>query len=291
MRIGQLARKYDISVQDILTFLEETTGEKFHPNSKVYDAVASSIYIHFDVFPLLPREEEIEKASIEEPVATEEQEPEIAKAPEVKMPAEPQTPEEDIASVDGEIASLEEVVPEKTEPEAPVAEVAKRNEDEVIPLDRLLQMLESDEPLTDLEKIKLIKAPKKELSGLKVLGKIEIPEDPRKKTKEQKEEAKKTASSGSPQLSEQEKEKRRLQEKRKKEAYEAQQEKKRKEEEAKRKKARKEAHYKQIAKQPKTQPVKQKAIIEEQPVPTEVAAPSPPAKTSWWGKFRNWMNA
>ncbi|WP_425391644.1 hypothetical protein [Ekhidna sp.] len=284
MRIGQLARKHDIPVQEIISFLEEETGEKFHPNAKLFDAIEEKLFDRFDLSPdpiVEPADEVIPEAS-DDP-----------SSPETKLDSEPETPEADIASVDGE---LEVPDPELTTDQSLgeiKEELPKPNEDEVIQTDKLLALLESEDTPADLDKIKLIKAPKKELSGLKVLGKVDLPE-PKKKEEKGDGKSEQTDARGQrkrrPQLSEEEREKRRLKAKRKKEAYEARQEKRKKEQEAQRLKELKAKHYK--AKIQKT-PVKKtnkptKQAQTESKITTQKE--SRPAPKTWIGKWWRWMN-
>ena len=310
MRLGQLARKYDIPVQEIVNYLEEQTGEKFHPNVKIYDSLESKVIEHFNLHPTEIVDEEDETGSLSTEESTEvaeeafEADPfseteskEITEPKEEAKPFElPSTPEEDIAAVDGEINSMPEEEKEVTVEIHDKDEKPTPKEDEVIQTDKLLEMLESDEGSTDLDKIKLIKAPKKELSGLKVVGKVELPE-PKKKEEKAKEvvtekdlreyrypQKKKRAP-----LTEEEKEKRRLKAKKKKEAYEARQEKRRKEQQEQKKKARKQEHYKQKLEQAKAVQVKRKAKQQTSDVPKVKENSRPQPKTAL-GKFWRWLN-
>ncbi|WP_424961020.1 hypothetical protein [Ekhidna sp.] len=281
MRLGQLARKYDIPLQEIIDYLKEETGEKFHANAKLYDAIETQIFKHFDLYPddpVLEPEEQIE-----------EKEPEQS----FDQPtSEPMSPEEDIASVDGELAihsapseDLETSVTSEQELEAQ----PRPNDDEVIQTDKLLELLENEEATPDLEKVKLIKAPKKELPGLKVLGKVDLPE-PKKKA-EPEDQKKKPERTRRPQLSEEEREKRRLKAKRKKEAYEARQEKRCKEQEAHRLKELKAKHYQEKLR--KAENIRQKKEVskaeQEQSLEPLPATRKKEPKTLL-GKWWRWMN-
>lgn len=315
MRLGQFARKYDIPVQDIISYLEESTDASapIHPNSKLEESMEGQILEYFEI-ELPPEPEVIEEVEtdqvveekvIEEPevtikeeTTTDEQATEVPmeSTEEVSVPAPkplPATPQEEIAAVEGELAELppnqrptseteeqnqsEEIVVEEPEPTV--------SEDEIIQTDKLLELLESEEEPLDLEKIKLIKAPKRELSGLKVLGKVELPEPKKKEekeTEEQKSEARKRSK-----LSEEEREKRRLRAKQKKEAYDARQEKRKIEQEKRKQKAKKEAHYKQQLQKAQTQKSKQKVKEPEPIIPTEPQKSKP---KTWVGKFFRWLN-
>ena len=308
MRLGQLARKYDIPVQEIISYLEEETGERFHANAKIYDMLEEKVFNHFDILQTEPLEPAEIKEPEEAPPATLpivqdeiEPEPEIEEilgesikeeqVVEVKQPL-PSTPEEEILLLDGEIA-FQEDLPEnhtkETEAVEPEVEKIEPSEDEIIQTDKLLEMLESDEAPADLDKIKLIKAPKKELSGLKVLGKVDLPEPKKKSKDEDKEDQSKHNRNRRPQLSEVEKEKRRLKAKKKKEAYEARQERRRKEEEAQRRKELKEAHYKQNLQKIEVRKQKKKGKPITAPASHETKKIKKEPKT-WLGKWWKWMN-
>ncbi len=311
MRLGQLARKYDIPVQDIIEHLEEQTGEKFHPNAKLYDAIEDMIFAHFELMPVVVEAEEVVEVAEPEPIPEEsapepiqeQKSPEPLFTKEKAKPKKPETPLDDIASVDGELAPdvFEEKVEEVPEVESEQTEEAptpapEPNEDEVIQTDKLLEMLEAGEVPPDLDKIKLIKAPKKELAGLKVLGKVDLPE-PKKKEKPEEKETKENRRGRNqrPQLSEEEREKRRLEGKRKREAHQAREEKRQKEREQRELKRRKEAHYRQKLEKAKaaTAATPQKRKAEESAIQTEELPvqeqPVMQPKTVL-GKFWKWLN-
>ncbi len=297
MRLGQLAKKHDIPVKEIISYLENETGEKFHPNAKLYDALESKVFEHFELMPeTIPVEDKSEPAANENESDVE---TEIIADDKISVEAKtllPATPEEEIAALDGELAQREElpsldVELDKNEKDHKVEPAA----DEVIQTDRLLELLESEEPSADLDKIKLIKAPKKELSGLKVVGKVDLPAPKEKKEKHSEvitekdlKEYRNPRKKRQP-LSEEEKEKRRLKAKRKKEAYEARQEKRRKEREEQERKARKEEHYKQKLEQAKAIQQKRRPKLET-PVAPELNEKTRPEPKTLLGKFWRWMN-
>lgn len=291
MRLGQLARKYDIPVQDILGYLEEETGEKFHANAKLFDAIEEKLFQHFDLYPDNP-------VVVEEETEGEKVSDEIIADYEVSLDKstknEPESAADDIASVDGELElkPMEESGGQEDKTTKPEQSKPSHGDDEVIQTDRLLELLESEDMPADLDKIKLIKAPKKELSGLKVLGKVDLPE-PKKKSKPAAE-AKESDHSRNrknkrQQLSEEEREKRRLKAKRKKEAFEARQKKRRKEQDAQRLKELREAHYKQNLQKSEIKKQNQKKKITSPPA-QEKKKDTLPAPKTWLGKWWRWMN-
>lgn len=292
MRLGQLARKYDIPIQDILGYLEEETGEKFHANAKLFDAIEEKLFQHFDLYPDNP-------VVVEEETEGEKVSDEIIADYEVSLDEStkngPESAADDIASVDGELElkPMEEAGSQEDKTTKPEQSKPSHGDDEVIQTDRLLELLESEDMPADLDKIKLIKAPKKELTGLKVLGKVDLPE-PKKKSKPAAE-AKESDHSRNrknkrQQLSEEERERRRLKAKRKKEAYEARQEKRRKEQEAQQLKELRAKHYEQKLQKStavKSKEVKLKAQPAHQLTSKKEARPAP---KTLLGKWWRWMN-
>jgi len=303
MRIGLLARKHDIPVQEILDFLEEETGEEFHANSKLYDSVELLVNEHFDLGPEQTPSEESEEIVSESEVDDQTESTDELEVETHVISDDPETPEEDIAAADGDIGLPEEK--SETEPDIQSEHIdpTPPNEDEIILSDQLIEMMESEDQPADLERIKLIKAPKKELSGLKVVGKIDLPEPKKKETKKEPEDKEVVTERDlrdyryppkkkRKPLTEEEKEKRRLRAKKKKEEYEARQEKRRKQKEERERKARQEAHYQQTLKRTQTkktsnQPKKQKSLPSDSKKQTEESRPKP--KTVL-GKFWRWLN-
>lgn len=296
MRLGQFAKKYDIPVREIITYLEEETGEKFHPNAKLYDTLESKVFEYFELQPEtseIKQVEVLDKETIEELEVTE-------RKPEADEQPLPATPEEEIALLEGDLAELNEA--EKQSVEVPLAEEIERevetpkpSGDEVIQTDKLLELLDSEEPPAGLDKIKLIKAPKKELSGLKVVGKVDLPEPKKKEekssdivTEKDLREYRNPRKKRQP-LTEEEREKRRLKAKRKKEAYEAQVEKRKKERAEQEQKARKEKHYQQKLEQAKAAKIKQQTKQKPTQIQKNEEEKRPQPKTML-GKFWRWMN-
>lgn len=187
----------------------------------------------------------------------------------------------------------------KLDPALPVPEIKEpapeKEPKKAISTDKLIELLDSEEADVDLSDITLIKAPKKELEGLKVVGKIDLPE-PKPKTEKKEEEENADSSKTStrkprrkrPQLSPEEKEKRRLKAKKKKAAYEAKQERRRREEAARRQKERKKAYYEEKLKQAKPATVKPKSTKRQADPVVEPKPQKPRPKTSF-GRFWAWF--
>jgi hypothetical protein len=181
----------------------------------------------------------------------------------------------------------QDVVPEDIKvPEPPVVETPLVVNEEVMP-----PVSSNDLPVENPE---VIKAPKVELSGLKVLGKIEIPE-PKKKTSALPEESENAPE----QLKEHQPERRErpargnrgtqrpvknpISLEREKEALEA---KEKKEEHARIQKERRTQNYLSKVKTPA--PTKATRIVKEEVMEMSAAELREPPKT-WWGKFLRWL--
>lgn len=286
MRLGQLARKYNIPAQEIIDFLEEKTGETFHPNAKLYDTIEASIFKHFDLYPILEDENEPEKEDETQLTFVDK---EIESLP-TKLDI-PTTPEEEIALLGGELETLEKALPSNVDVAThAIEDQEKPKENEIIQTDQLLEMLDDETDAAELDKIKLIKAPKRSLAGLTVVGKVDLPEPKKKEASQEKQPARKQHNRR-PQLSEAEKERRRLKAKRKKEAFEARQEKRQKAEASKKQKERKTAHYQQKFDKPE---VKNQKLPIQHEESTSVDAPAKPTSRpepkTWLGKWWRWMN-
>lgn len=326
MRLGQFARKYDLRVQDLISHLEGNSADTLHSNTKLSEETEADILDFFglEALPELTTEESLNETENSEDQKDSPSEQEIVVdsqdsgnlTKDAEWDAEDSgfigegdnslTPLEEIAAVEGEIVNSEEVFAEHQPPdgleetqekvEGSDLEDSKPADDEVIQTDKLLEILESEESYADLDKIKLIKAPKRELSGLKVLGKVDLPE-PKKKPEPEEKSSERTENkrrkNQRPQLSEEEKEKRRLKAKRKKEAFEARQAKREKEQEAKKEKARRAAHYQQQLEQQKTASKKRKLEtkqkLEAAQHKPEVRPEEPKPKTML-GKLWKWLN-
>jgi hypothetical protein len=141
MRLGQLSRKVSVRPAEIVSFLSgQGVVVDDNTNTRVSDDAARMVFTHFA--PHLKFEETSEEIVVEETTA--------------------ETPVEAIAS---------EAPAPMNEP-LPVAE-DKLNE-------QLPESAEEEVRTTESELPQVIKAPKAELQGLKVIGKIELPE-PKKK--------------------------------------------------------------------------------------------------------------
>jgi hypothetical protein len=296
MRLGQLARKYDISLQDIISFLKENepTHNGFLPNSKLDEQTEALIEKHFEHLLNVPPEvlEVLNEEKIEEIVELKEE-----TVAEIEVLNEEMHEEIKQNSVDQTVADIEETeeVP-ASELKVPLVEVGVQNmeinDDAAIDSDRLLELLESGESSIDLSKITLIKAPKKELSGLKVVGKIELTEPKIKRSEiseEQKKDPKHEINSRHQKRQSQEDdlEKNRLRIKRNKEEYEQRQEKQRREKEKKARKAIREVHYKQKIERSRSNHPNNKN--KKQLKLHEVKEKIPVPKTLF-GKFLRWLN-
>ena len=281
MRLGQLARKYNLKQEQVIEFLENHNPGMgpYHHNNKLSDQVEDLIASKFDTTFL-------EQGSVETAEETSNESTSQGSA------EEEQTEHEEFVE-----PGIEANIQVELDPTLPVIEerepAQEVEEPKAIATDKLIELLDSEDEEVDLSDITLIKAPKKELEGLKVVGKIDLPE-PKPKAKVETEQTEQEDSSSKRdkrqrrnQLSPEEKEKRRLRAKKKKLAYEARQEKKRLEEEAKLLKARKKAHYEQKVQKNKSTKVKKKVKVEEEPVDEVITTKAAPK--SALGRFWAWF--
>lgn len=299
MRLGQLARKYGVSLHEITAYLQEIEPDanKLGRNSKLNKELTAQVARYFEHLDILNDDPHQEQRSP------------FSKAP-ITGTHSPISPldEEQVQNIEEtQTSNIEESISNELIPsqdvkeeDPPLSESQKqepqKKEQVAIETDKLLELLESEESAPDLSKITLIKAPKRELGGLKVVGKIELPE-PKVKTKDKSEQseslkqAKHDSKRGMPsqELSEVEREKRRLKAKRKKEQYEARRERRRKQKEKQRKKAINKARYQQKLERMKSNQAKPKGKPQTMAASSEVSE-TPPAPKTLLGKFLRWMN-
>jgi DNA polymerase III gamma/tau subunit len=162
-------------------------------------------------------------------------------------------------------------------------------EESVVPESEAPAAPTSSETTAQSEVTELIKAPKIELSGLKIIGKIDLPE-PKKKLPEE------TPASNTEQSKERSRENRKLNGNRPQRSHqnpialqrehEAFEVKKQKEEELRRQKEKRTQNYLKKVKAP--QPTKAAKFIKEQTEQMSAAELAEPPKT-WWGKFIKWL--
>lgn len=283
MRLGTFARNYDLPLQELITFLKasNTNIPDINANTKLDE---NTMVLVADAFGF-QLNERVEK---EEDTAHE-------KAKELTK-NETDAPVLEIDGVIGQVnltegdhsnEILEETTDENTNDgpgEGPQRMEEYQKDAIEIRSDHLLELLDAQEESIDLSKITTIRAPKKELSGLKVLGKIDLPEKKEKPENKRDE----THNPKRPPRSEEEIEKRRLRAKRKKEAFEERQKKLRQDQEKARLKKVKEDHYrKKLEKASSTKAGKHKKKISG---PTSSPDTSHQAPKSLLGKFWKWLN-
>ena len=279
MRLGQLARKYDVSTQEIVSYLKkmDPTNGTIHPNAKLDERTEQLLVAHFDLLLDSPKdsfaEETFESVDVHSEVDN-------------LMPNETAEIEE---PSDLEIVPEKKVEDKVDQARNGMATLTEASPEEVITSDKLLALIESDEQVADLSKITLIKAPKKELNGLKVLGKIELPEPRKAKSQKESEKKLKAKTKKENRLTDEEAEKRRLWAKKKKEENDARLEKKRKEKEKQQLKALREAHYKQRLQQNRPKTKKQRHAVEEI-VSHHFEQDSSSEPKSIFGRFWRWLN-
>jgi hypothetical protein len=285
MRLGQLARRYDISNQEVNSYIKkiDPNSPTLHPNAKLNEQLEAQLIAYYDDFLGAPdkKVELVEETQDTDATVS-------ATEDEFELPAQDQTSE-----AESNVEPIDVTSAEQTDE----VESAPEKQRETIETDRLLELLESEDEELDLSSFTHIKVPKKELSGLKVVGKIEI-EEPKKKapkeddtTEESEYQQDRRKRREKRALSEEEREKRRLIAKRKKEEYEARQERKRLEkEEQKRKAARKARYEKRLAKAAAVKKVKN-ASTKSEIVTSEVYLPETKKPKTIFGRFWKWLNS
>ena len=155
MRLSTLARKINITPKQLIAYLNQKGIEVENGlHSKLEKDITDMVMEHF-----LPEDQ----VKVPEPAEK------IEETTEIELP-------EDESKLDDEKIVLEEI----TSPQENVAEVASASEVENEQKVGTVEDLESE----DFEKIELIKAKKVKLEGIKVVGKIDLPEKPKKEPAE-----------------------------------------------------------------------------------------------------------
>ncbi len=309
MRLGQLSRKLEISNREVVSFLATKGIEiKDHPNVKVSDEAEVILIEEFGIIEKTPLEDPI---IVEEPVKEEFIQEEVLVEPEIEetdiskeiVENNPSESVEEII-VDAEVTIEEEPIVEETELEI-ATESDDVHHDESITVGEMLGDDDDPESVKSFDHVKVIKAPKVELPGLKVVGKIDLPqpkvemEEPLHEAPEESEEKseesapkvrtishdrKNSRARLTPQQMEEKRQRRKKsEEKRNKEAID-----RRERQEQKRLKELREAHYKaKVEKAPKSKSVKHKVSINKNS--KKMADPKDQPK-SMLGKFWKWLN-
>ncbi len=283
MRLGQLARKYEVTVQDITKYLAKANAlpHSLHPNAKVEADIEALVSKHFE----LPKEVDDTSEKIKG-----EPKPELIQNIAIEVPKE----EKIVLEYEPKKKQKKEVT--KVKEEKPIQTVVPTMVETVtIDSDKLLEMLEADEISEDVKRVTLIKAPKKELRSLKIVGKIDLPE-PKPKVKPtsielEPESIKENTTKNQEglkrtRLTKEEKDEKRLKAKKEREQKAARDEKRRQEAERRHEKLMREAHYKKKLKSnTKTNQTKKKIVAEE-----VEPAPALPRPRTWLGRFLRWLN-
>ena len=220
MRLGQLTRQLEVEAKTIIKFLAEEGIElENHPNTKLAEKDTELVLEKFkkevipeeepEVHPI-PIPEEVVEKEIETTTATEEITPEITQQEKPEDTPSPiseeivETPiiEEKIESEINEIQEVEEISTEEKQTEEPIktptetiSETTTTEEEipevKVLDEDTVNELMEQGEIQSDIEaeaakteEAGIIKAKLTKLEGLNVVGKIELPSDPRREKKE-----------------------------------------------------------------------------------------------------------
>jgi hypothetical protein len=163
MRLGQLSRKINIKSTDIVEFIEKEFNDtiKNHPNCKVPDEYLTSIQSNFLI-------EDIEDSTHEE----EESLDEITTKEPVEITSEPEPTEQQNEADDDDQEEIKHDEPTEKEDKSDSVKDIDTEDNDVHEL-----IIEEG----------VIKAPKPEVEGIKVVGKIDLPE-PNEETSESAEE-------------------------------------------------------------------------------------------------------
>lgn len=282
MRLGQFARKYDVSQGEIIAYLKEIdpTQIELASNSKLDEETEKLLVQRF--VPELEDHEGYKKEQNDQSIEVEQQEtaaPEVSEAKGITL----------------DLIEKEALLQNELDPTLPsiIAQDLQKKDEVIIETSELLELLDSEDPEVDLSKITHIKVAKQELSGLKVVGKIELEEEKPKKVDKREGSEKVLNPDKSTRrrlVSDEELEIRRIAAKEKKEEYQVRQEKRRIEKEKKQKQALKEANYKKNFQKNKSNQPKQKPKAQETETSIEVKKTRPKAKT-FFGKFWRWLDA
>lgn len=294
MRLGQLARKYDISAQDIIAYTKSKGFEiNPHPNSKLDEEIEALVVEHFDVLPIVEditeQLEETEIADVPHPEPDEEEADSISEI----APSAEDTPMENLEEL---VEPDEDLAPQSETQEERVDDVPETEIQPDIKIATVGEILE-DESEELASAVSLIKAPKVELEGLKVVGKIDLPEPKPKEDKPVEElgaDSERRKGKGKygnrKALTPEQREERRVRAKKKREEKEKWEEHKKKLRAERKKKAQKEKFYKEkvqaeiLQAKSATKPKKKKKKQITQEVDNR-----PKPKTAL-GKFWRWLN-
>lgn len=329
MRLGQLARHLEISSKQIVDFLAQHQVEiNDHPNVKLNEEWETMVMKHFSpevyINPAKPVKEKVKVEVIEEVdeiISTPSEETQVSvDASEEIVVEEPAAESESITEeLSIEVEATESEIETISEPEILAQEILPEPIIETESIEEtILETVEEleDHPINRLQD-GVIKAPKVELRGLKVVGKIELPQ-PKLKVVEETVET--TSEDGEPitevpvktevvedtskvryykpqrknnrrpQLTPEQLEEKRIRSKKAKERREREQEERDKAKAEKAKKELKEQHYKeQMAKSTSAKKSIKKKKKSGPEVSQKPKTKLPPPKTLL-GKFWRWLN-
>ncbi len=164
MRLAQLARKVDTNAAEILKFLEEEFKVELgdDPNLKIEDDHLAAVIANFQ------KEEVIEETQTDENAVSKEVE-EVDEISEKSASGGDEESDEQAVEEEIEEKKVAEVTDEKEEVVEEVVENETTTTDDSDDEEQTLIEAEVD------ENVELIKAPKVQLEGLKVVGKIDLP--------------------------------------------------------------------------------------------------------------------
>lgn len=294
MRLGQFARKIDVPLQKVISYLDEAEASGLHANSSLTPEMEQRLMAIFapdadhvppmttrEAAPTPPQKLTEPEVKPDDQVSDTPKESEVA--PSIDVAASPEAPATSV-----EAADLPETIP------ADLSEASPKAPEKAIATDRLMELLESEDGAEGLKGITLIKAPKKELGGLKVVGKIDLPEPKPKRTEksensDQEDNPARGGRHARKVFSEEERQKRRERARQKKQEAEARKAARQKEKELREIKARKQAHYQQKVKRQPPKANQDNTPRAPQRVMPEIINEQP-ENTSWLSRFWKWLN-
>lgn len=267
MRLGQFARKLEVKPSEIAEFLNSEHGLEIsvHPNSKIPEALLDSVKEKFYV----EENQTVTKNKLEAPIESEK----------IEIPESTNSPQEEIE---------EKFVEEKSEE----AQIESDETDVQMPeLEPPLKEWQRGEFVPDelKEQAETIKAPKIDLEGLKVVGKIELPEKPISESEESTEPKEQKVTRGPKKHG---KKTKRKYSKEERDAYAAKKKQKAHEKRLKeQEESRRKEHYQKILENQKNNTKKKKKTRKTAAnLQNQKRTEKKPEPTTLWGKFKRWLN-
>lgn len=267
MRLGQLARKLSMRPADIVSFLaNQQVNIDSGTNARLHDD-----HVLLVVRQFAPAMESIIREEITQEITTD-VEPEEASADNSYTDTWDDVPAETFQATDSALpASVQQETDANETPSIPTEEAPAAE----------------GEPVFDpFEGVDVIRAPKVELPGLKVLGKIDLPEPKKKEQSAEGEAAARTDARNRREGRTRREERPRRNPIALQREREAREEARKREEEMNQKKAKRKQNYiRKVQVKPAAQKTEKVRAARPERTPSKNAQPA----TSWWGRFTGWL--